>query len=80
MRPSRLALQHLALAACVCAFATQPRPAAGKTIVFDNTKPRLGSDGAILRAHDGTTQRFGDKGPYFCALPHCSPQFETIDE
>jgi hypothetical protein len=41
-------------------------PAAGKLVTFDNTKPRLDSNGAILRAHDGTTQRFGGKGPYFC--------------
>lgn len=39
---------------------------AGKLVTFDNTAPRLDSAGAILRAHDGTTQRFGGKGPYFC--------------
>jgi hypothetical protein len=42
-------------------------PSASKLITFDNTKPRLDSQGAILRAHDGTTQRFGAKGPYYCA-------------
>ena len=42
-------------------------PGASKLVTFDNTKPRLDSQGAILRAHDGTTQRFGSEGPYYCA-------------
>ena len=42
-------------------------PSASKLITFDNMKPRVDSQGAILRAHDGTTQRFGAKGPYYCA-------------
>ena len=29
-----------------------------RQVVFDNTKPRLDSTGSILKAHDGTTQRF----------------------
>ena len=28
----------------------------GKLVTFDNTKPRLDSTGAIINAHDGTTQ------------------------
>ena len=62
MRPSLL------VAALALVLAT---PAAGKMVTFDNTKPRLDSDGAVLRAHDGTTQRFGGKRPYFCARSSC---------
>ena len=34
-------------------------------VSFDNTKPRLDADGAILKAHDGTTQRFEQGGKFF---------------
>ena len=38
---------------------------AGKLVTFDNTMPRLDDRGAILKAHDGTTQRFGGGEPFF---------------
>jgi hypothetical protein len=50
-------------------------PSTAKLVKFDNTKPRLDSAGAILRAHDGTTQRFGKTGPYYyhaMGYPHCN--------
>ena len=56
-RLCRIALAGLSLVA---------RPCLGKLVTFDNTKPRLDSTGAILKAHDGTTQRFGAEGPYYC--------------
>ena len=40
---------------------------AARLVTFDNTKPRLDASGAVLTAHDGTTQRFGawrDPGTY----------------
>ena len=41
-------------------------PCNGKLVTFDNTKPRLDSSGGVLKAHDGTTQRFGSTtGPYY---------------
>eukprot|EP00729_Bicosta_minor_P000698 gene698-28900_t len=47
--------QHLALWTVVLMQATL---CACRQVVFDNTKPRLDSTGSILKAHDGTTQRF----------------------
>jgi hypothetical protein len=72
MRKVALQAIALALALQVVVFVT---PSAGKLVTFDNTKPRLDSEGAILRAHDGTTQRFGGKGPYYyhaMGYPHCN--------
>lgn len=40
-------------------------PCAAKLVTFDNTKPRLTSGGANIKAHDGTTQRFGKSGPFY---------------
>lgn len=44
-----------------------PALCAGKLVTFSNVKPRLDSKGAIINAHDGTTQRFGSRtaGPFF---------------
>jgi hypothetical protein len=36
-----------------------------RVITFDNTKPRLDTSGAVLKAHDGTTQRFGGSGRFY---------------
>ena len=36
-------------------------PCAAKLVTFDNAKPRLTSSGANIKAHDGTTQRFGER-------------------
>jgi len=50
-------------------------PSAGKLVTFSNTKPTLDAKGAILRAHDGTTQRFDSKPNYYyhaMGYPHCN--------
>ena len=44
---------------------TAVRDGASKVITFDNTKPRLDASGAILKAHDGTTQRFEENGRFY---------------
>ena len=52
--------------------------AAGKIVTFSNVLPRLDSSGAILKAHDGTTQRFPSSANpnlfYYHAMgyPNCS--------
>jgi hypothetical protein len=50
-----------------------PALCAGKLVTFSNVKPRLDSKGAIINAHDGTTQRFGSQtGPfYYHAMGAC---------
>jgi hypothetical protein len=63
--------------ALLLALAAAPA-ALGKLVTFSNTAPRLDSSGAILKAHDGTTQRFpASASPgtfYYHAMgyPNCS--------
>ena len=49
---------------CLVAVPLAPCVVTGRLVTFDNTKPRLDSSGSILKAHDGTTRRFGSGGPF----------------
>jgi len=58
-------------------------PAAAKLVTFSNASPRRDSSGAILKAHDGTTQRFPTSarpGTFFyhaMGYPNCTEPGKT---
>ena len=52
-----------------------------KLVTFSNTVPRRDSSGAVIKGHDGTTQRFHGKGPFYyhaMGYPPCN-QTGTIN-
>lgn len=47
----------------------------GRMVTFDNTKPRYDVNNKIINAHDGTTRRYGESGPFYyhaMGYPTCS--------
>lgn len=61
LRPPPLLLQRASFLLLLL-FVQQCR---GRLVRFDNTQPMRDRQGRIMDAHDGTVQRFHDRGPFF---------------